>query len=68
MSFSALAGVCVKARFLRYVNYFISCYPAKGGVRSKFMRSSFPTVTFPNHHSIVTVGKGTSPGDIFYVA
>ena len=27
------------------------------GVRAKFMRSSFPTVTFPNHHSIATVSE-----------
>ena len=28
---------------------------AQKGVRAKYMRSQFPTKTFPNHYSIITV-------------
>ena len=32
------------------------------GVRAEYMRSQYPTVTFPNHYTIVTVSgkRGTS--------
>ena len=42
------------ARSLLRIN-IVFVHAAAGGVRAEYMRSEFPTKTFPNHFSIVTV-------------
>ena len=43
--------------FIRYCVHVLISYAAGSGVRAMYMRSEFPTSTFPNHFSIVTVSS-----------